>query len=84
VTILWGVIYIIEFLIRLLLIYTLTIPQVLLISPFLLYGLTILASVVTFLYGQSLAKLREAEQPATRNEVNDEREVDKADEGRRS
>lgn len=71
VTILWGVIYVIEFLIRLLLIYTLTIPQVLFISPFLLYGLTILASIGTFLYGQSLAKLRETEQPAAGNEVND-------------
>ena len=77
ITILWGVIEVVEFLIRLLLIYTLTIPQVLLISPFILYGLTILASVVTFHYGQSLAKLRETEQPATRNEVNAERAGDK-------
>lgn len=81
ITILWGVVETVEFLIRLLLIYTLTISQVLLISPFILYGLTILASIVTFRYGQSLAKLREAEQPATRNEANDERAVDKAGEG---
>lgn len=80
ITILWGAIEAVEFLIRLVLIYTLTISQVLFISPFILYGLTILASIVTFRYGQSLAKLREAGQPASNDETNDGRAVGKAGE----
>ncbi|QBD74939.1 hypothetical protein EPA93_02610 [Ktedonosporobacter rubrisoli] len=77
VTILWGVIYVVEFLIRLVLIYTLSIPLVLLISPFLLTGLTVLASGITFLYGQSLGKLRDTEQQANSDKANDERVRDK-------
>ena len=65
VTILWGVTYTVEFLIRLVLVYTLSITQVLVISPFIFYGLTILASVATFRYGQSLRKRRgQSNQPS--------------------
>lgn len=59
VTILWGVIYAVEFLIRLVLVYTLPITQVLVISPFIFYGLTVLASIGTLRYGQNLRKRRE-------------------------
>jgi hypothetical protein len=58
VTILWGVIYTVEFLIRLVMVYTLSIAQVLLISSIIFYILTILASVATFRLGQRLRKQR--------------------------
>lgn len=65
VTILWGVVSTVEFLVRLVLIYTVSIAQVLVISSFIFYGLTILASVGTFRYGQSLRKRRgQSNQPA--------------------
>jgi hypothetical protein len=56
VTILWGVVYALEFLIRLVMVYTLTISQVLVISPIIFYTLTILASVATLRLGQRLRK----------------------------
>jgi len=56
VTILWGVLYTIEFLIRLVMIYTLTISQVLVFSSIIFYVLTILASVLTFRLGARLRK----------------------------
>lgn len=56
VTILWGALYTIEFLIRLTMIYTLTITQVLLFSSIVFYALTILASVLTFRLGARLRK----------------------------
>jgi len=56
VTILWGVLYTIEFLIRLTMIYTLTISQVLVFSSIIFYVLTILASVLTFRLGARLRK----------------------------
>jgi hypothetical protein len=58
VTILWGVVYTVEFLIRLVLVYTLSIAQVLVISSIIFYAITILASVATFRLGQSLRKQR--------------------------
>lgn len=56
VTILWGVVYTIEFLIRLVMVYTLSISQVLVLSSILFYALTILASVATFRLGTRLRK----------------------------
>lgn len=56
VTILWGIVYTIEFLIRLVMVYTLTISQVLVFSSVIFYGLTILASVLTFRLGTRLRK----------------------------
>lgn len=56
VTILWGALYTIEFLIRLTMIYTLTITQVLVFSSIVFYALTILASVLTFRLGARLRK----------------------------
>ena len=58
VTILWGVVYTVEFLIRLVMVYTLSISQVLEISSIIFYALTILASVATFRLGQRLRKQR--------------------------
>jgi hypothetical protein len=56
VTILWGVVYTVEFLIRLVMVYTLSISQVLVISSIIFYALTILVSIATFRLG---ARLRE-------------------------
>ncbi|GHO94198.1 hypothetical protein KSF_042460 [Reticulibacter mediterranei] len=56
VTILWGAVYTLEFLIRLVMVYTLAISQVLVISSVIFYALTILASVATFRLGQRLRK----------------------------
>ena len=58
VTILWGVVYTVEFLIRLVMVYTLSISQVLEISSVIFYALTILASMATFRLGQRLRKQR--------------------------
>jgi hypothetical protein len=58
ITILWGVTYLVEFLIRLVLVSILSITLFLAISPFIFYGLTILVSVATFRSGQSLRKRR--------------------------
>jgi hypothetical protein len=58
VTILWGVFYTIEFLIRLVMVYTFSISQVLVISSIIFYVLTILASVLTFRLGARLRKQR--------------------------
>ncbi|HET8840092.1 MAG TPA: VC0807 family protein [Ktedonobacteraceae bacterium] len=56
VTILWGVVYTVEFLMRLVMVYTLSISQVLVISSIAFYTLTILASVATFRLGRRLRK----------------------------
>jgi intracellular septation protein A len=56
VTILWGVVYTVEFLIRLVMVYTLSISQVLVISSIIFYALTILVSVATFRLGARLRK----------------------------
>jgi len=67
VTILWGVVYTVEFLIRLVMVYTLSISQVLVISSVIFYALTILASVATFRLGQRLRKQRrQSNEPQTR------------------
>ena len=55
-TILWGVTYLIEALTRVVLVFTLSITQFLAISPFIFYGITVLAVVLTFRYLQSLRK----------------------------
>src|SRR5206468_10110291 len=52
VTILWGLIYVIEFPIRLFLVYTLPIAQFLAISPIIFYGITIAAIAYTLAYGR--------------------------------
>lgn len=67
VTILWGVLYTIEFLIRLAMIYTLTISQVLVFSSIIFYALTILASVLTFRLGARLRKQGEQKRSAQSN-----------------
>jgi hypothetical protein len=58
VTILWGAVYTLEFLIRLVMVYTLSISQVLVISSIIFYVITILASVMTFRLGARLRKQR--------------------------
>lgn len=58
VTILWGVVYLVEFLLRLLMVYTLSIEEVLVISSIVFSLLTILASVATFRLGSRLRRRR--------------------------
>lgn len=52
VTIFWGLIYVVEFPLRLVLIYTLPIAQFLAISPIIFYGITIAAIAYTLAYGR--------------------------------
>lgn len=56
VTLLWSTVYMLELLIRLVMVYTLAISQVLAISSIIFYAPTILASVATFRLGQRLHK----------------------------
>ena len=51
VTIVWGVTYLGEFILRLILVYNLSIPQFLAISPFIFYGITIGVIAFTIAYG---------------------------------
>ena len=52
VTIFWGLVYVLEFPIRLVLVYTLPIAQFLAISPIIFYGITIAAIAFTLAYGR--------------------------------
>jgi hypothetical protein len=52
VTIFWGLIYVVEFPIRLALVYALPIAQFLAISPIIFYGITIAAIAFTLAYGR--------------------------------
>lgn len=73
VTILWGVVYTVEFLIRLIMIYTLSIAQVLVISSIIFYLLTILASVATFRLGSRLRTQRtQGKELQTRTETEEQ------------
>jgi hypothetical protein len=54
VTIFWGLIYVIEFVIRLVMVYSMPIAQFLLISPIIFYGITIAAIAFTLAYGRRL------------------------------
>jgi hypothetical protein len=56
VTILWGITYVVEFIIRLILVYSLPITEFLLISPFIFYGLTIVVIYATIRYAQIIGK----------------------------
>lgn len=58
ITILWGVVYTVEFLIRLVMVYTLSISEALVISSIIFYTLTILVSLATFRLGARLRKQR--------------------------
>lgn len=54
ITIFWGLIYVVEFPIRLTLIYTLSIAQFLVISPIIFYGITIAGIAYTLAYGRRM------------------------------
>jgi intracellular septation protein A len=56
ITIFWGLIYVIEFVIRLVLVYNLPVAQFLLISPFIFYGITIAAIAFTLTYARRLRR----------------------------
>jgi intracellular septation protein A len=56
VTILWGIVYVVEFFIRLVLVYTMPISQFLIISPIVFYGITILVIWITIRYGVNLRR----------------------------
>jgi hypothetical protein len=58
ITILWGVVYTVEFVIRLIMVYILSISQVLVISSIIFYVITILVSAATFRSGARLRKQR--------------------------
>lgn len=52
VTVIWGVTYIIEFILRLVLVYKLSTSQFLVISPIIFYGITIAVIAFTLRYGR--------------------------------
>jgi len=60
-TILWGFTYISEFIIRVILVYTMPISQFLIISPIIFYGITIAVIAVTINRGNRLRKSAEEE-----------------------
>jgi hypothetical protein len=55
-TILWGVVYVAEFFIRLVMVYTIPISQFLIISPIIFYGITIVVIWLTIRSGANLRK----------------------------
>jgi hypothetical protein len=69
ITIFWGLIYVIEFVIRLVLVYSLPIAQFLLISPFIFYGITIAAIAFTLAYGRRLRKRADRRLPRQQMEL---------------
>ncbi len=72
-TIVWGSAYVVEFIIRLVLIYSLSISQFLIISPILIYGITIALIIWTLRAG---ARLRKRGEEARRH-----REIQEASDG---
>jgi intracellular septation protein A len=56
VTILWGITYVVEFVIRIVMVYNMPISQFLAISPFIFYGITIAVIYVTIQYGKFVRK----------------------------
>jgi hypothetical protein len=59
VTIVWGVTYLGEFILRLILVYYLSIPLFLAISPFIFYGITIGVTAFTIAYRNRARRHRE-------------------------
>jgi hypothetical protein len=55
-TILWGVVYVAEFFLRLVMVYTIPISQFLIISPIIFYGITILVIWITIRSGANLRR----------------------------
>jgi hypothetical protein len=56
ITVVWGVAYAGEFILRIILVYTLPIAVVLAVSPIILGGLTILTMAWTFAYARRAAR----------------------------
>lgn len=56
ITVVWGIAYVGEFILRVILVYTLPVSVVLLISPFLLGGITVATIVWTFAYVRDATK----------------------------
>jgi len=73
VTIVWGVTYLGEFILRVILVYNLSIPQFLAISPFIFYGITIGVIAFTIAYGNRTRRrgeeLRQQRQAAAQAQV---------------
>jgi hypothetical protein len=73
VTIVWGVTYLGEFILRLILVYNLSIPQFLAVSPFIFYGITIGVIAFTIAYGNRTRRrgeeLRRQRQAAAQAQV---------------
>ena len=73
VTIVWGVAYLGEFILRVILVYHLSIPQFLAISPFVFYGITIGVIAFTIAYGNRTRRrgeeLRRQRQAAAQAQV---------------
>lgn len=59
-TLVWGLTYLGEFLLRVFLVYHMSIPQFLALSPFIFYGITIAVIAFTFAYSNRARRLGEA------------------------
>jgi hypothetical protein len=66
ITIFWGLIYVIEFVIRLVMVYSMPVAQFLLISPFIFYGITIAGIAFTLGYARRLREQRLRQQQVER------------------
>jgi hypothetical protein len=60
ITLVWGVVYVGEFLVRIILVYSLPVPVVLIVSPFIIGFATIFTIIWTFWYAK---KIRERISP---------------------
>jgi hypothetical protein len=64
ITLVWGVTWVGEFLLRIILVYNMSIPQFLAISPFIFYAVTIAVIGFTFIYSDRSRKQGAARQAA--------------------
>lgn len=65
-TLVWGLVWVGEFILRIILVYNMPIPQFLAISPFIFYGITIGVIAFTFAYSNRARHRGEARQRAQR------------------
>ncbi len=61
-TVVWGLTYLGEFVLRIILVYSMPIPQFLALSPFIFYGITIAVIAFTFAYSNRARRRGEARQ----------------------
>ena len=68
-TLIWGLTYLGEFILRVILVYRMPIAKFLAVSPFIFYGITIAVIFFTFVYGNRARRRGEARQRAQASDV---------------